>query len=74
MDKGIKTMNNIGTNINLKTECGSGYDMHNFMVNNWNINNQFRCVICDKLLAKINSGGTVAGQIKCPRCHSINEK
>tara|TARA_Y100001938_G_C8097470_1_gene439119 strand:- start:1907 stop:2083 length:177 start_codon:yes stop_codon:yes gene_type:complete len=36
-------------------------------------NNAFRCLKCNKLLAKINSKGLLAGQIKCPRCGQINE-
>jgi Zn finger protein HypA/HybF involved in hydrogenase expression len=32
-----------------------------------------RCLQCNKLLAKINNKGIFAGQIKCPRCRTINE-
>jgi|TARA_A100001201_G_scaffold39500_2_gene41217 hypothetical protein len=32
-----------------------------------------RCLKCNKLLAKINNKGILAGQIKCPRCRTINE-
>ncbi|MDH4220774.1 MAG: Com family DNA-binding transcriptional regulator [Candidatus Aminicenantes bacterium] len=33
----------------------------------------FRCNSCNKLLAKENMEGKIAGQIKCPRCGTINE-
>ena len=33
-----------------------------------------RCLACNKLLAKTNNSGVVAGEIKCPRCGVINEK
>lgn len=36
--------------------------------------NQFRCKYCNKLLAKANSEGEIAGEIKCPRCGAINER
>lgn len=35
---------------------------------------QFRCEVCNKLLAKPNQNGIIAGEIKCPRCGHINEK
>lgn len=38
------------------------------------VNEQFRCMICNKLLALPNQKGVMAGEIKCPRCHSLNEK
>lgn len=34
---------------------------------------EFRCVNCNKLLARKNKEGNVAGQIKCSRCGAINE-
>ena len=34
----------------------------------------FRCESCNKLLAKGNQAGFLAGEIKCPRCGAINEK
>tara|TARA_Y100000592_G_scaffold92293_1_gene153786 strand:+ start:3556 stop:3732 length:177 start_codon:yes stop_codon:yes gene_type:complete len=37
------------------------------------IKSELRCLNCNKLLAKINSNGILAGQIKCPRCRTINE-
>lgn len=33
----------------------------------------FVCCACNKLLAKSNKLGAVAGEIKCPRCGHINE-
>lgn len=33
---------------------------------------EFRCDKCDKLLAKNNDCGIIAGQIKCSRCKTIN--
>ena len=33
----------------------------------------FICRECNKLLAKPNKSGAVAGEIKCPRCGHINE-
>ena len=35
--------------------------------------NEFRCLHCGKLLAKINTKGILACEIKCPRCGKINE-
>ena len=32
-----------------------------------------RCLHCGKLLAKINTKGILACEIKCPRCGKINE-
>jgi len=37
------------------------------------IKTELRCLNCNKLLAKINNKGVLAGQIKCPRCRTINE-
>tara|TARA_R100001086_G_scaffold91957_1_gene45566 strand:+ start:495 stop:671 length:177 start_codon:yes stop_codon:yes gene_type:complete len=37
------------------------------------IKTELRCLKCGKLLAKINSNGVLAGQIKCPRCGAMNE-
>ena len=34
----------------------------------------FRCALCNKLLAKPNTKGEIAGQIKCPRCGEFNER
>ena len=34
--------------------------------------NDFRCNTCCKLLAKANSQGMIAGEIKCPRCKEVN--
>ena len=34
---------------------------------------EFRCLNCGKLLAKINNKGVLACQIKCPRCRTMNE-
>jgi len=36
-------------------------------------NEELRCLQCNKLLAKINTNGILACQIKCPRCREINE-
>jgi phage FluMu protein Com len=38
------------------------------------MNKEFRCRKCNKLLAKSNKGGEIKGQIKCPRCGTINER
>jgi DNA-directed RNA polymerase subunit RPC12/RpoP len=31
-----------------------------------------RCLTCGKLLAKFNSNGLLAAEIKCPRCGHLN--
>ena len=34
----------------------------------------FRCVACNKLLARGNAMDMLAAEIKCPRCGLINER
>ncbi len=34
----------------------------------------FRCKNCGKLLAKENSNGDIAANIKCPKCGEMNER
>lgn len=36
------------------------------------IGGEFRCSQCDKLLSRKNENGIIAGEIKCPRCKTIN--
>jgi phage FluMu protein Com len=36
------------------------------------IKTEARCLTCGKLLAKFNSNGLLAGEIKCPRCGKLN--
>ncbi|MAH50654.1 hypothetical protein CMI37_32845 [Candidatus Pacearchaeota archaeon] len=36
------------------------------------IKTEARCLTCSKLLAKFNSNGLLACEIKCPRCGNIN--
>jgi hypothetical protein len=34
---------------------------------------EFRCIKCNKLLARKNMEGKISGQIKCTRCGTVNE-
>jgi hypothetical protein len=37
------------------------------------VTEEFRCFNCNKLLARKNKEGIIAGEIKCARCGVMNE-
>ena len=43
-------------------------------VKTFTLHTEWRCSNCNKLLAKTNSSGIIAGEVKCSRCGWMNEK